>query len=152
MAAGGEPPPIRYRYGDHPSGLAIIGEGETKEAAIAQVACGVAARYVEHINEVGLVEEKTIEAKGFDLLNLILNFLRELLYKTTTPVYFITRDVIINELNETGPELSIQATLHGERFDPNKHGNGSEIRAPLCDTMTLKQEEQLWILHAPFDA
>eukprot|EP00923_Selenidium_pygospionis_P040430 GHVN01069831.1.p1 GENE.GHVN01069831.1~~GHVN01069831.1.p1 ORF type:complete len:126 (+),score=16.00 GHVN01069831.1:465-842(+) len=102
--------------------------------------------YMTNIDLVAPLEEKTIEATGHDINDLLFHFLDELLFLYGSE-YFICNVVEITHLEVES--FSITATGYGSKFDPKKNSQGTEIKAItmhemriLCDQLPTNREAE----------
>lgn len=92
-------------------------------------------------------EERNIFAKGYDLENLLYQWLEELLI-----LYYsenlMCREIRVEELkirrNENGIEYSVSGYCRGEYFNPEKHEAKVEIKAVTYHLMKIIREKNMW--------
>jgi len=86
------------------------------------------------LRETGEVE---VRLESPDLPELLLDWMRELLFRFSTDGFAPAR-VSFGELTvEPAPRLA--ATLHGERFDPRRHGLKLEVKTPTYHRYRLEK-------------
>lgn len=94
---------------------------------------------VETILDRNLVQEneqKILHVSGKDLRYLLFNWLEEVIYQTITEGFAIHRFTIEIIKNS---EFEINATVHGEKIDLDKHKFKIEIKAPTFHLMEINQ-------------
>lgn len=111
-----------YEYFEHTADVGIHAWGATLEEAFAEAARGLVAHMVETADarEVG---EARVEVDGETPERLLHSFLDEVLYATQTRMWILARADV-----RLAPGRLV-ATLHGEAYDPTRHGHLHEIKA-----------------------
>jgi SHS2 domain-containing protein len=92
-------------------------------------------------------EEKSIVVKGGDIEDLLVNFLREVLY-----LFNGKKWVVINCRPVEVTDNRIDAQLFGEPYDPRKHHIKTEIKAVTYHDLSVeKKSEDRWEARVIFD-
>lgn len=144
-----------YRILDHTADIGFEVVGKTSEELFAN---GVAAMFDLMLEQSGhkgklsapavgeTVEEKRIAVEGNDLEDLLVNFLREVLYLFNGKNWVVTdcRPVEITEKR-------IDAQLLGEPYDPQKHHVKMEIKAVTYHGLSVKRTRKGWKARVIFD-
>ena len=134
-----------YRLIDHTAdfGLEIWGDDETalfEEAAKAlfDLISDPAAFKADH--------SRSVEVKGDDWPDLMVNWLRELLYMFNGEEQ-IVGNVAVTAINET----RLQATVASDDFDPQRHDIKTEIKAVTYHQIDVGPCEGGWRARVIFD-
>jgi len=85
--------------------------------------------------------KKEVEVEGYDLQNLLLRWLEELLFLFDSEG-FIAAKIEVDKLTTKPPKL--HAILCGERFDPKKHDVRVAVKAATYSDMEIWRENDLW--------
>lgn len=97
--------------------------------------------------QVRVSEHMTVALTAADEAELLLDWLRELLFLFSTRGFVVGR-VGFEEVTTT----RLQAVLSGERFDLDRHGLKIELKVPTYHEYSLKQTPAGWQAHVIFDA
>ena len=92
--------------------------------------------YISKIDQFEEQEEREIEAEGFDLKNLLFNFVDEC-YSLYAEEYFICHSLTIVEFDEQ--EFYIRAIGRGEFYDPARHKPGTEVKVSSLSFSSLNR-------------
>ncbi len=135
----------RYRLIDHTAdfGLEIFGSDETalfEEAAVALF------ELVTDSTTLKAELSRDIEVKGDDWPDLMVNWLRELLYMFNGEEQIICR-VAITAIAEN----RLQATIGSETFDPRRHEIRNEIKAVTYHQIEVGPVDDGWRARVIFD-
>ena len=91
-------------------------------------------------------QQKKITVEGTDVSDLLINFLREMLYLFNGE-QFITRNCEIIEFTDK----KLQARLTGESFNRGKHLIKTEIKAVTYSGVTVEKQKNGWRARVIFD-
>ena len=91
-------------------------------------------------------ETRTIEIRASDTAEVLLEYLRELLYQFDAD-RFVAGEV---ELGRATP-TSLKATVRGERFDPLRHETQPEVKAVTRHELVAERTEGGWRAEVLFD-
>ncbi len=135
----------RYRLIDHTAdfGLEIFGSDETalfEEAAVALF------ELVTDSTALTAELSRDIEVTGEDWPDLMVNWLRELLYIFNGEEQIVCR-AAINDIKET----HLQATIDSEPFDPQRHEIRNEIKAVTYHQIEVGPVDDGWRARVIFD-
>ena len=100
------------------------------------------------LSEINEKEEIKIEVEGNDLINLLYNFLEELLYNFDVNGFLGKCIKVKISKNE---KYHLSATVKGERFNPEKHHYKTEIKAVTYHQMRIQKENEKYISHVILD-
>ncbi len=96
----------------------------------------------------------TVEGRPGDLEHLMIRWLSELLYTSTSEEVLLSR-FKIEELNVEGRGVGggshIVALVHGERIDAGRHAVRVEIKAPTYHSLRVEETPEGWLVRVIFD-
>ena len=118
---------MSYKYLEHTTDALIEVNAKTLEDAFS-----VAGKSV--------VEEKNINVKGRNLLNLLYNWLEEIVTMTITDGFAIKNFSVNIKKNE---EYQIVSKVSGEKLDLKKHNFKVEIKSPTFHLMEIKENDEI---------
>jgi len=130
-----------YRFLEHVTDAIVEAWGATFEKALVQASLGFLDTIV-NASRVRLVLTEKIEAEGHDELELIYNWLEELLlyFETKREVY---REFAIEPVQATSKGLKVKAEARGEQYDPATHGSKIEVKGVTYHLMEVRREPGL---------
>jgi SHS2 domain-containing protein len=144
-AAGGRDNSVRYEVIDHTADFGIRVFGTDAKDLFAN-AGRVLFGQITDTASLGGGETVSLEVAGSDWPDLMVNWLRELLYLWSGKGLLI-RDIDVEEICET----RVAARLRGECFDPNRHAVKSEIKAVTYHQIAVTQGADEWWATVIFD-
>mgnify|MGYP001156589594 FL=1 len=136
-----------YKFFDHTADIGVEVTGQTRKALFVNAAEALFEVMIE--NKTGRVSgkhQKKITVEGSDVADLLINYLRELLYLFNGE-HFITGSCEIIEFSNK----KLQARLTGESFNNKKHSIKTEIKAVTYSGATVKRVESGWKARIIFD-
>jgi SHS2 domain-containing protein len=142
----------KYKFFDHTADIGVEISGRTKKklfANAADVLFDVMIEKIENKNKTSegmLKRQKTLKVNGADVEDLLINFLRELLYLFNGE-NFITDGCEMIQC--TTKEL--EARLTGESFNSKKHLIKTEIKAVTYSGLTVEKYKTGWKARIIFD-
>jgi len=92
---------------------------------------------LENIQE---IEEKSIKVRGRNLLNLLYNWLEEIVTITITEGFAIKKFSVNIKKNT---EYEIVSKVSGEKLDLKKHNFKIEIKSPTFHLMEIKENDEI---------
>jgi len=92
---------------------------------------------------------ETVELESPDEKELLMDWLRELLYLFSTRS-FVTLGIEVNEL-ELGPPCRLKAVLSGADYDQSVHGLKLEIKTPTYHQFSLQKTASRYSATVLFD-
>ena len=129
-----------YKFFDHTADIGVEVTGRTRKELFVNA---IEALFDVMIESKGGREaarwQKTITVKGSDVADLLINFMRELLYLFNGE-QFITSSCEIVKFTNT----ALQARLTGESFNPKKHLIKTEIKAVTYSGAKVEREKSGW--------
>lgn len=141
-----------YKFFDHTADIGVEISGRTKKELFANAACAMFDVLIESSegkskeNKGSIKKRKTIIVTGADTADLLINFLREILYLFNGEK-FITDNCEIIEIGNK----KLKARLTGEPFNNKKHVIKTEIKAVTYSGVTVKKLKSGWVARIIFD-
>jgi SHS2 domain-containing protein len=139
-----------YKYFDHTADIGVEISGRTKKELFANAADMLFDVLIENSahKKAGKVQKqhKTMTISGADTQDLLINFLRELLFLFNGERYVVKRCEIMECSNK-----KIKARLTGERYNNNQHLIITEIKAVTYSGLTVKKIKSNWMARVIFD-
>jgi len=140
------PKPRRYRAIDHTADLGLQVWGRTLPELYVHAAEGMCALLFD-LPAVEPRQERFISAAGYDREEVLVDWLRELLYLAEAEEFLPCRFEVL-ELDET----HLRARVDGEPFDPDRHGWRSGIKAATYHDLHIVQTPgEGWMVQIIFD-
>ena len=128
---------MSYRYLEHSTDAFIEVKAKTLEEAFSVAGKSVVETIIDS-NDIQEVEEKNINVKGRNLLNLLYNWLEEIVTITITDGFAIKNFSINIKKNK---EYQIISKISGEKLDIKKHNFKVEIKSPTFHLMEIKEND-----------
>ena len=135
----------RYRLIDHTADMGIIAYGRDEKELFANIAFAL----FDNITDLKAVQENEtvgIEVKGMGWEELLLNWLRELLYLQQVKDYIFKR-FELRELKEN----HLVGEANGEKFNPQRHRMKLEVKAATYHQLQVRKNENGWQAQVIFD-
>lgn len=135
----------RYKTFNHTADLGIEVYGEDQK----QLFVNAGLALFDLITDIDKVEVKTslsLTAEGINLEDLMVSWLRELLYLHQVKGYLF-RDFAIHEISDK----VLKAAVKGEKFDSHRHELIREIKAATYHQIKVVCEKGVWISRIVFD-
>ncbi len=136
---------MSYRVFDHTADLGIEISGET----IGEVYAGAALALFDLLTDPSAVresEERTVAVEGEDEADLLVNFLREVLYAWNGEG-FLVKTCAVREISP----WRLTAVLRGEPYDPARHRIRMEIKAVTYHQASVRRTAEGWMGRVVFD-
>ncbi len=130
-----------YRSLEHVTDALIEAWGPTFEEALAQAALGLIDTMVD-AEKVRPVLEETIAVEGHDELELVYNWLEQLLlsFEINQKVFTAFE---ISPVESAEGALRLRARAHGENYDPATHKGKVEVKGITYHLMEVRRETGL---------
>ena len=134
-----------YTLIDHTADLGIEVTGTSEEELFADAAIAMIDLIVDsdHIQN---TLTRSLIVVGMDQVDLLINFLREILYSFNGE-NFLLKNLAIAELTST----TIKATLFGEYYDPGRHAIKTELKAVTYHQAAIWKTDGVWKARVIFD-
>ncbi len=110
---------------EHTADVGIRAWGDTIEEAFESAAAGMFS-IIGDISRVESIGELEVRVENEEFEGLLVDWLSELLYTFDTEKLFLGKFRVKIERNGV---LRLTGRAYGERYDPEKHGMGTEIKA-----------------------
>ena len=150
---------MAFTFFDHTGDIGVHLTGRTLD----DLFCSAAHAFTESVSELRRVEPRraialSLESTGLDLL--LVDFLNEMLYHFETEQFLVaavnvsvrahSRD-LGRERSYALPAAALQAVLHGEPFDGQRHGMKVLIKAVTYHALEVREEADGWHATVVFD-
>ena len=130
---------MSYRYLEHSTDAFIEVKAKTLEEAFSVAGKSVVETIID-LDNIQEIEEKNINVKGRNLLNLLYNWLEEIVTITITDGFAI-RNISVNIKKDD--EYEIISKISGEKLDLKKHNFKVEIKSPTFHLMEIKEDDEV---------
>jgi len=127
-----------YRLIAHTADVGLLVEGPDPATLFAEAALALTDQVVDR-KTVRAAQERSLSVDGADWTDLMVNWLREVLYLFNGEQWLVTR-VRIQTIAATG----LTARLHGETFDPRRHPVSAEIKAVTYHQAEVRTDSGHW--------
>jgi SHS2 domain-containing protein len=134
-----------YRIFDHTADLGVEVTGATLEELYA----GAAFALFDLLTDLSSVRAgvaREIVVSGEEPADLLVNFLREILYAWNGD-RFLMKSCLIREVK---PQR-LKAVLRGETFDPARHRIKQEVKAVTYHQASVEKKGDVWVARVIFD-
>lgn len=136
---------IKYRLIDHMADFRVHVFGET-ETELFQNAAFAMVDLITDVSQLSGIKSRQIRVTGDDRIELMFNWLKELLYLWTGK-RLLVRSTQIDGFSKTG----LCATLIIDPFDPHRHVINSDIKAVTYHQLQVNQTSKGWDSKIIFD-
>ncbi len=126
---------MSYKYLEHSTDAFIEVKAKTLEEAFLVAGKSVVGTIID-LKNIQETEEKNIKVKGRNLLNLLYNWLEEIVTITITDGFAI-KNFSVNIKKNDGYEII--SKISGEKLDLKKHNFKIEIKSPTFHLMEIKE-------------
>lgn len=136
-----------YKYFDHTADIGVEVTGRTRKELFVNAAEALFDVLLENKTRKDVAKrQKKIIVEGADVSDLLINFLRELLYLFNGEKFITGSCEIIEFSNQ-----ALQARLTGESFNNKKHGIKTEIKAVTYSGAKVERQKSGWRARIIFD-
>ena len=136
-----------YKYFDHTADIGIEISGRTKKELFANAACAMFDVMIENQDgRKAAKQQKKIIVEGADVSDLLINYLREILYLFNGEKFITASCEIIKFTDQ-----DLQARLTGESFNNKKHVIKKEIKAVTYSGLSVEKVKAGWKARIIFD-
>ena len=142
----------QYKFFDHTADIGVEISGRTKKklfANAANVLFDVLIENIENKNKTSegmLKRQKTLKVNGADVKDLLINFLREILYLFNGEEWVVIDCEIIDCDNK-----KLLARLTGEPYNKKQHSIKTEIKAVTYSGLKVEKKKFGWKARIIFD-
>ena len=130
---------MSYKYLEHATDALIEVNAKTLEDAFSVAGKSVVETIIDS-NNIQEIEEKNINVKGRNLLNLLYNWLEEIVTITITDGFAIRNFSVNIKKND---EYEIISKISGEKLDLKKHNFKVEIKSPTFHLMEINENDEI---------
>ena len=130
---------MSYKYLEHATDALIEVKAKTLEEAFMVAGKSVVETIID-LNNIQEIEEKNVKVKGRNLLNLLYNWLEEIVTITITDGFAIRNFSVSIKKNK---ECQIISKISGEKLDLKKHNFKVEIKSPTFHLMEIKEDDEI---------
>jgi len=130
---------MSYKYLEHSTDAFIEVKAKTLEDAFSMAGKSVVETIIDSDN-IQEIEEKNINVKGRNLLNLLYNWLEEIVTITITDGFAIKNFSVNIKKNK---EYQIVSKISGEKLDLKKHNYKVEIKSPTFHLMEINENDEI---------
>lgn len=135
-----------YKYFDHTADIGVEVTGRTRKELFVNAAEALFDVMIESKTGRAAKRQKTINVDGTDIADLLINFLRELLYLFNGEQFMTGSCEIIHFTNK-----KLQARLRGESFKSKTHLIKTEIKAVTYSGAKVERIKTGWKARLIFD-
>ena len=141
-----------YKFFDHTADIGVEISGRTKKDLFANAAKALFDVLIENLDSKGKSAEKTqkrqkiVTVEGADLEDLLINYLREILYLFNGAGWVVSHCKIMECGNKR-----LKAQLTGEPYNKNKHSIKTEIKAVTYSGLSVEKQKSGWKARVIFD-
>ena len=130
---------MSYKYLEHATDALIEVNAKTLEDAFSVAGKSVVETIIDS-NNIQEIEEKNINVKGRNLINLLYNWLEEIVTITITDGFAIKNFSVNIKKNK---EYQIVSKISGEKLDLKKHNFKVEIKSPTFHLMEINENGEI---------
>ena len=130
---------MSYKYLEHSTDAFIEVRAKNLEEAFSVAGKSVVETIIDS-NNIQEIEEKNIKVKGRTLLNLLYNWLEEIVTITITDGFAIRNFSVNIKKNK---EYHIISNISGEKLDIKKHNFKVEIKSPTFHLMEIEENDEI---------
>ena len=135
-----------YRITKHQSELAVRVVGNSQADLFANSALTLFDVMVTDVQKIDCKESIPLEVEGTDRDDLMVNWVRELLYLYKGSGYLL-KEFLIREVKDT----LVKADVRGEKIDPDRHEIQQEIAAVASHKSRMQKTGNQWTAHLIFE-
>jgi SHS2 domain-containing protein len=135
-----------YRITKHQSELAVRVVGNSQADLFANSALTLFDVMVTDVEKIDCKESIPLEVEGTDRDDLMVNWVRELLYLYQGSGYLL-KEFLIREVKDT----LVKADVRGEKIDPDRHEVQQEIAAIASHKSRMQKTGNQWTAHLIFE-
>ena len=138
--------PKKYRLTKRQSELAVRVTGDSQADLFAHSALALFDVMVADVDKIESKERLPLEVEGSDRDDLMVNWVRELLYLYQGSGYLL-KEFVIREVKDT----VVKADVAGEKIDPDRHEIQQEIAAVAFHKSRMEKTGDQWTAHLIFE-
>ena len=130
---------MSYKYLEHSTDAFIEVRAKNLEEAFSVAGKSVVETIIDS-NNIQEIEEKNVKVEGRNLLNLLYNWLEEIVTITITDGFAIRNFSVNIKKNK---EYQIISNISGEKLDIKKHNLKVEIKSPTFHLMEIEENDEI---------
>ena len=130
---------MSYKYLEHSTDAFIEVRAKNLEEAFSVAGKSVVETIID-LDNIQEIEEKNIKVKGRNLLNLLYNWLEEIVTITIADGFAIRNFSVNIKKNK---EYQIISNISGEKLDIKKHNFKVEIKSPTFHLMEIEENDEI---------
>lgn len=130
---------------EHTADLGLRVRSPDLNTLFAEAAECLYSAFVEDLSTVHPVEERTVEIAGNDLVYLLFDWLKELLYR------FDGEGMLYGKFEVHVRENGLSARVWGEPFDPTRHPMSREVKAITYHDLIVEKSADGWLAEVIVD-
>lgn len=134
--------PYRYREDIATADVAFEAWGESREELFVSAAEALLCTMVEAAGEVARNEELSVSLEHDEADLLLWSFLQELIFYKDARKLLLHADRV--SIAGQGGTFTLEATLRGEKLDPQRHRLLVDVKAVTLHRLRLIREDRLW--------
>jgi len=132
----------------HPSDMGVRGIGETPEEAFAEAARAMFSLMAD-LESIEPKEAIPLKVEADSLENLFVSFLGELLFLRDVHGMLFSQFEL--RIKEEGQRVCLEGVAYGEKFDPQKHRPGIDVKAATYAWVKVEKTDGTWIAQGVVD-
>ena len=136
---------MKYRVFNHTADLGVEIYGKTVEELFVNAAFAIFDLMTD-LQDVKITEVRAIVTEGADWEDLLVNYLREVLYLFNGEGLILS-DYAIAEINPR----HLVGEVRGEPFEPGRHRIKTEIKAVTYHQVLIRESGEGWVGRVVFD-
>ena len=130
---------MSYKYLEHSTDAFIEVKAKNLEEAFSVAGKSVVETIID-LKNIQEIEEKSIKVKGRNLLNLLYNWLEEIVTITITDGFATKSFSVSIKKNKV---YQITSKISGEKLDLKKHNFKVEIKSPTFHLMEINENDEI---------
>jgi SHS2 domain-containing protein len=134
-----------YKVLDHTADFGLVVTAPQKDSLFEEVALALFTEIVENLNDVSTVEEISFTLTGEDDVDLMINWLSELLF------YFDARKMLFSKFKVNIEKNTLEGHAYGEKFNPEKHRLRLGVKSATYHGAKIERVEDGWRAQVIFD-
>lgn len=137
--------PRKYRLSKRSSELVVKVFGKSQEELFSNSAFALFDLMTD-VEKVRIEERLPLEVEGVDRDDLMVNWMRELLYLYQGSSYLL-KEIVVREAGDT----RVKGEVRGEKFDPDRHEIKQEIGAVAYHQSRMEKTGDQWTAQVIFE-
>lgn len=139
----------QFEWIDHPADTGFRAYGETQEEAFENAGLALTEIYADS-EKVTPEKEFEISLSSEDLKALLYDWLDELIYLHDGKGFIIS-EFSLDDILESEEGYELSGVVRGEKYDSDKHGQRTEVKAMTYHMMEIEKEGDLFSVQVVVD-